>query len=77
MDRFFENDDPEKENEFFSALNGEDIFEEINEKEINQHLISKAIQICEKGFLWKFKSIEKKMYQINVVYEWLKLITEN
>jgi len=45
--------------------------------ELKHHLISKAVEICEKSFLWKFKGIKTKMREIHVVYEWLKLMTED
>ena len=44
--------------------------------ELKHHLISKAVEICEKNFFWRFKGINRKMREIHTVYEWLKLMTE-
>lgn len=45
--------------------------------ELKHHLISKAIEICEKNFFWNFKSVTTKMREIHTVYEWLRLITDD
>ena len=68
----------ELENEGF--IDSEGIMQIMNidlaQSELKHHLISKAVEICEKNLFWRFKSINTKMREIHTVYEWLRLITE-
>ena len=50
---------------------------ELARTEHKQHILNKAVEICEKSFFWRFKGVTKKMRDIHNVYEWLKVITED
>lgn len=84
--KFFEslNEDEllnELDEEGISFIDPEGIMQVMNidlaHSELKHHLISKAVEICEKNFFWKFKGINTKMREIHTVYEWLRLITED
>lgn len=71
----------ELEEEALSFMDQEGVMQVMNidfaNGEFKNHLVSKAVEICEKNFLWKFKNITTKMREIHTVYEWLKLMTED
>lgn len=48
---------------------------DLAQTELNQHLLSKAIEIAQKSWFWCFKSAEAKMDEIEVIYKKLQKIT--
>lgn len=71
----------ELENEALSFIDPEGVMQVMNidiaQGEFKHHLVSKAVEICEKSFFWRFKNINRKMREIHTVYEWLRLMTED
>ena len=83
--KFFDslNDDEmmdEMNNEGIAYIDPEGVMQVMNidlaHSELKHHLISKAVEICEKNIFWRFKKVKTKMREIHTVYEWLKLMTE-
>jgi len=49
---------------------------DIAEQQLNQELMNRAIKIAKQSWFWSFKSIEKKMSKIELIYNHLKRILE-
>jgi len=49
---------------------------DIAEQQLNQELMDRAIGIAKQSWFWSFKSIEKKMSEIELIYNHLKSILE-
>lgn len=49
---------------------------DIAEQQLNQELLDRAIKIAKQSWFWSFKSVEKKMLKIELVYNHLKKIIE-
>lgn len=74
------NDDDDDDMDEMSYIDHEGVMQVMNiqlaQSELKHFLVGKAIKICEASFFWRFKSIDSKMKDIQTVYEWLQLITE-
>lgn len=50
---------------------------DLAQSELNQHLLSKAIDVAKEGFFWRFKSNKKKLEEIKNIYSQLIQMTED
>lgn len=49
---------------------------DLAQTELNQHLISKAMEIAKQNFWWRFKNTAYKMAEIEKIYQRLVAMTE-
>jgi uncharacterized protein with gpF-like domain len=68
------------EGDVVGIINQQDILDVMHmnlaQAELNQHLLSKAIEIAQNNWFWSFKSTKSKMREIEAVYKRLLKITE-
>ena len=91
MERFFDSD-PEERYDFeddgfddedveFIGYGEEDILDamrlDLAQLELNQHLLAAAITVAERSFFWRFKSVDRKMDDIQKIYRTFLLLTED
>lgn len=50
---------------------------DLAQTELNQHLLSKAIDLAKQGFFWRFKSTATKLKEIKDIYRQLIRMTED
>ena len=72
---------PEGDEETFAAFMGKgDVFSviqlDLNQIELNQQLLGHAISLAEKSFWWKFKNNDKKIKEIQKIYNKLMIVTD-
>jgi hypothetical protein len=48
---------------------------DLAQTELNQHLLSKAIEIAKGGWFWAFKSTERRLAEVEAVYRRLSIMT--
>lgn len=48
---------------------------DLAQTELNQHLLSKAIEIAKGGWFWAFKSTERRLSEVEAVYKRLAIMT--
>lgn len=80
-DTFEENSEEEEEEEgeisYVSSDNLVDMMHmDLAQTELNQHLLTKAIDIAKHSFFWRFRSITAKMKEIKKIYKDLAEMTE-
>ncbi len=85
MDRSFENDDDDFDEDIFDSIpseeNRREIIEAINidlaQASLEQGLLAEASKIAEKDWLWKFRKPETKLIIIKKIYgELAKILDE-
>lgn len=73
-----EDDDDDDEIEFIDQQGIIDVMHvDLAQIELNQHLLGKAIEIAQRSWFWRFKSHERKMDEIEKIYQRLLQITDN
>lgn len=100
MERFYDNEDDDKDNESF--FGSEDMYDEdddldhmtpvgfidpngmlevmhmdLAQTELNQHLLSKAIEIAKSSWLWRFKDTQKRLEELEIIYRKLMSMTDD
>ena len=80
QDDTFEEDEEEiLEDGTIAYIDKHDLFEvmqlDLAQTQLSNNLLSKAVEIAEKSFFWKFQSAEYKMNQIELIYGRLVQIT--
>ena len=80
QDDTFEEDEEEiLEDGTIEYIDKHDLFEvmqlDLAQTQLSNNLLSKAVEIAEKSFFWKFQSAEYKMNQIELIYGRLVQIT--
>ena len=50
---------------------------DLAQTELNQHLLTKAIEIAKGGWFWSFKSTERRLVEIEMIYKKLSEMTED
>jgi len=80
-DTFDENEDDEDDEEAIAYVNSDNLVDmmhmDLAQTELNQHLLSKAIEIAKQNFFWRFRSTTSKMQEIKKIYQDLSEMTEN
>ena len=77
----FENEYEDGEEEIVGYIDSSEILEvmqmDLAQTELNQHLLSKAMEIAKQNFWWRFKSTAYKMSEIEKIYHKLMDMTED
>lgn len=76
-DIFDEIEDEEGEIAYVNSDNLVDMMHmDLAQTELNQHLLTKAIDIAKHSFFWRFRSTSAKMKEIKKIYKDLAKMTE-
>ena len=88
MDRFY-NEDPENEKPFFGNDDDDDDDDDFYEESIfirpdftsyqdfKKELLDRAIKMAESSWFWRFKSAQKKAFDVSVIYKTLELMVSD
>lgn len=75
-----DDDEGDEEGEAVAFIDQQSILDvmhmDLAQTELNQHLLSKAIEIAEKQWFWSFRSSDYKMKEIESIYRRLIKLTE-
>lgn len=50
---------------------------ELAKRELDHHLLEKAMEIAQRSWFWRFRSEKSKMKKITFVYSWLQEMIED
>jgi len=74
-------EDEDEEEEIVGYIDSTEILEvmqmDLAQTELNQHLVSKAMEIAKQSFWWRFKSTQSKLAEIESIYKKLITMTED